>query len=204
MGNRNIKQNKILRVGITGIFGSGKTTVSSMFKKAGICVVSCDDIVHRLLKKKIIIKKIKDSFGEDVVNHGEINRRALGDKIFSNRTQRRKLEQIVHPEVFKEINRILDSKKRGGIIVIEIPLLFETKSERLVDKIVVVKASRQIIIERLKDRFSKEEILKRWKAQIPLKEKEKKADYVINNSGDYSETFQQVKNLIKNLKSIVK
>lgn len=203
MGSRNIKkQKKLLTVGITGIFGSGKTTVSSIFKKAGIPVISCDEIVHHLLKKKKIKDRIKNTFGEEVMDKGEINRGVLSRKIFSDERKRKLLEKILHPEVFKEINKkILDRQKKGGIIAIEIPLLFETKSEKLVDKIVVVKASRQIILERLKGRFSKEEILKRWKAQIPLKEKEKRADYVINNSLDYSKTLQQTKDLIKVLKT---
>lgn len=203
MGSRNIKKyRKLLTVGITGIFGSGKTTVSSMFRKAGIPVISCDDIVHRLLIKKAVIDKLKRTFGRDIIKQGYVDRAILGKKVFSDTRERKKLEKILHPMVFREINKkILDSKKRGGIIAVEIPLLFETQSERLVDKIVLVKASRQTILKRLKGRYSRKEILERWNAQIPLKEKEKKSDYIINNSGEYSETFKEVQNLIKTLKS---
>jgi len=205
MGSRNIKkQGKILKVGITGIFGSGKTTISSIFKKAGIPVVSCDDIVHSLLKKRKIINRIKETFGKDVVRKGCLDREQLSNIIFSDSAARRKLEKILHPEVFKEIDKkILDYSKKKGIIAIEIPLLFETKSEKLVDKIVVVSSTHQKIFQRLEGRFNRADIRKRWKAQIPLKEKEKKADYVIDNSGSYSETFLQVQGLIEQLKKIV-
>lgn len=206
MGSRNInKQKSFMKVGITGIFGSGKTTVSSIFKNADIPVVSCDDIVQRLLKKREIITKITDIFSKDAVREGSIDKKYLSDMVFSDKKARIKLEQILHPEVFKTIQKkSLDYEKIHGIMVIEIPLLFETKSERLVDKVVVVKASRRAILERLKERYTEKEILQRWKSQIPLKDKEKKADYVIDNSGTYSETFRQVQNLIEDLETIVK
>lgn len=206
MGSRNInKQKSFMKVGITGIFGSGKTTVSSIFKDADIPVVSCDDIVQRLLKKREIITKITDIFSKDAVREGSIDKKYLSDMVFSDKKARIKLEQILHPEVFKTIQKkSLDYEKIHGIMVIEIPLLFETKSERLVDKVVVVKASRRAILERLKERYTEKEILQRWKSQIPLKDKEKKADYVIDNSGTYSETFRQVQNLIEDLETIVK
>mgnify|MGYP000953722463 CR=1 FL=1 len=206
MGSRNInKQKSFMKVGITGIFGSGKTTVSSIFKDADIPVVSCDDIVQRLLKKREIITKITDIFSKDAVREGSIDKKYLSDMVFSDKKARIKLEQILHPEVFKTIQKkSLDYEKIYGIMVIEIPLLFETKSERLVDKVVVVKASRRAILERLKERYTEKEILQRWKSQIPLKDKEKKADYVIDNSGTYSETFRQVQNLIEDLETIVK
>ncbi|MCX8082667.1 MAG: dephospho-CoA kinase [bacterium] len=202
MGSGNIKKQKnSLKIGITGIFGSGKTTVSSIFKKNGIPVISCDDIVHNLLKKKEIINKISLVFGKDVINKGKIDRQRLSNIVFSNNKERKKLEMILHPYVFKEIDKkLLDYSRKKSIIAIEIPLLFETKSEKLVDKIVVVSASHQKISQRLEGRFSKKEIKERWNAQIPLREKEKKADYVIDNSGFYSKTFQQVKDIIKKLK----
>ncbi|MCM8762638.1 MAG: dephospho-CoA kinase [Candidatus Omnitrophica bacterium] len=205
MGSRNIKkQRKLIKIGITGIFGSGKTTVSSMFKKSGISVISCDAIVHHLLKKEKIINKIKNIFGEDVIRKGKVERKTLSNMVFSDRCARRKLEGILHPEVFKEINKkLLDYRDKKSIIAIEIPLLFETKSEKLVDKIVVVSSTRQKILQRLEGKFKREDIIKRWKSQIPLKEKEQKADYVINNSGSYSETFRQVQTLIKRLETLI-
>ena len=94
---------------------------------------------------------------------------------------------------------ILDWRKKGGIIVFEVPLLFETKSESLFDKILVVSTSYEKIISRLKRRFSPDEINSRLANQIPLSEKEKKATYVISNSDSVSKTTVQVKKIIREL-----
>lgn len=201
MGSGNVKkEKKLLKIAITGIFGSGKTTVSSIFKKEGIPVISCDGIVHRLLERKKNSEKIKEAFGRHVFKNGRVDRKKLGKLIFSDRTKRLELEELLHPEVFKEIEKItLDYNKKGGIIVVEIPLLFETKSENLFSRIIVVTASPEKIKKRLKEKFQEEEIEDRWQNQIPLKQKEKKADYVIDNSGPLEKTLKQVKQLIKKL-----
>ncbi len=189
-----------LAVGITGILGSGKTTVLKIFKKMGFKTISCDEIVHRLLNKKDIIKKFIKILGSEVIKNNRIDRKKTREIIFNNPKKKRKIEKILHPEVFKKIKKeILDTKKKGGIIFIEIPLLFETKSEKLFDKIMVVTASRSEIKKRLKDKYSEEEIKNIWKSQLPLTFKKKKAHYVINNSGSIKETKKRVKNILKKL-----
>jgi len=189
-----------LAVGITGILGSGKTTVLKIFKKMGFKTISCDEIVHRLLNKKDIIKKFIKILGSEVIKNNRIDRKKTREIIFNNPKKKRKIEKILHPEVFKKIKKeILDTKKKGGIIFIEIPLLFETKSEKLFDKIMVVTASRSEIKKRLKNKYSEEEIKNIWKSQLPLTFKKKKAHYVINNSGSIKETKKRVKNILKKL-----
>jgi len=193
--------NKPLKVGITGIFGSGKTTVSLMFEKEGIPVISCDEIVHRVLRKKKIIREIKSALGNSVFEKGILSRKKIARIVFEEEAKRENLEGILHPEVFREIERkIFDCGKKNDIIVIEIPLLFETKSEKLFDITIVVSSTLAKIKERLKAKFHEDEILERWNNQIALKEKERKADYVIHNSGSYCKTLQQVRNLIERLK----
>ncbi|MBN1445591.1 MAG: dephospho-CoA kinase [Candidatus Omnitrophica bacterium] len=192
---------KPLTIGITGIFGSGKTTVAGIFGREGIPVISCDAIVHRLLKKKNILGKIRKLFGESVFEGGMLDRRKMGKLIFSSSSKRIALEKMLHPHVFKEIEkRKLDYAGKSDIIVIEVPLLFETKSEILFDKTVVVSSSPKEIKERLKGKFSEEEVAERWNNQLPLSEKEKKADYIIRNSNDKS-AGRQVHLLIEKLKS---
>jgi dephospho-CoA kinase len=189
-----------LAIGITGIFGSGKTTVSKILKKMGFKVISCDEIVHKLLNRKDIIKKFKKIFGTEVVKNNKINRKKAREIIFKNSKKKEKIEKILHPEVFKKIKKeILDIKNKKGIIFIEIPLLFETKSEYLFDKIMVVSAPKKEIKERLRNRYSEEEIKNIWKSQIPLSYKEKKADYIIDNSGSILETEKKIKKIIENL-----
>jgi dephospho-CoA kinase len=183
-----------LAIGITGILGSGKTTVSKILKKMGFKVISCDEIVHKLLNRKDIIKKFKKIFGTEVVKNNKIDRKKAREIIFKNSKKKEKIEKILHPEVFKKIKKeILDIKNKKGIIFIEIPLLFETKSEYLFDKIMVVSAPKKEIKERLRNRYSEEEIKNIWKSQIPLSYKEKKADYIIDNSGSILETEKKIK-----------
>ena len=195
-------EKKLLRVAVTGVFGSGKTTVSSFFMQEGIPVISCDAIVHQLLARKKTAEKIENTFGRDVVKNGAVDRKKLGKLVFSDVEKRMALEKLLHPAVFREIKKnILDYEKKGGIIVVEIPLLFETKSENLFNKVIVVASSPEKIKKRLKEKFQEEEIESRWRNQIPLKQKEKKADRVIDNSGSVEKTRRQVKQLIKELRN---
>lgn len=192
-----------LTVAVTGILGSGKTTVSKIFKKMGVTVISCDEIVRKLLEKKEIIEKVRRIFGDTVIKNGKINKKKVREIIFENQEYRKKLENLIHPLVFKKIKETLDRRKKQGIIVLEIPLLFETKSEKLFDKIIVVKAPEEEIKKRLSKKYSEEEIEKIWESQLPLNYKEKKADYVIDNSGSFSMTEKQVKEIMNSLTTTI-
>jgi len=189
-----------LAIGITGILGSGKTTVAKILKKMGFKVVSCDEIVHKLLNKKNIIKKFGEILGNEVIKNNKIDKEKVREIIFNNSEKKKEIENILHPEVFKKIKKeILDTKKKGGIIFIEIPLLFETKSEKLFDKIMVVSALRKEIKKRLKNKYSEREIENIWKNQLSLSHKKKKADYIVNNSGSIIKTEKNVKKIVNRL-----
>jgi dephospho-CoA kinase len=189
-----------LAIGITGILGSGKTTVAKILKKMGFKVVSCDEIVHKLLDKKNIIKKFGEILGNEVIKNNKIDKEKVREIIFNNSEKKKEIENILHPEVFKKIKKeIIDTKKKGGIIFIEIPLLFETKSEKLFDKIMVVSASKKEIKKRLKNKYSEREIENIWKNQLSLSYKKKKADYIVNNSGSIIKTEKNVKKIVNRL-----
>lgn len=189
-----------LAIGITGILGSGKTTVAKILKKMGFKVVSCDEIVHKLLNKKNIIKKFGEILGNEVIKNNKIDKEKVREIIFNNSEKKKEIENILHPEVFKKIKKeIIDTKKKGGIIFIEIPLLFETKSEKLFDKIMVVSASKKEIKKRLKNKYSEREIENIWKNQLSLSHKKKKADYIVNNSGSIIKTEKNVKKIVNRL-----
>jgi len=194
---------KIKKIGLTGIFGSGKTTVASIFKKYGIDIISCDNIVAELLEKDRIKKELVKIFGNEVVKNGKVDKKKIAEVIFTDCEKKEKLENLIHPLVFKrideEIEKNVDRIKKKGIIVVEIPLLFETKSEKKFDYVIVVNASPDIIKSRLKGKLSEREIELIWKNQLPLKFKEKNADYVINNSGSIHQTEKYVKKLIKEI-----
>jgi len=194
---------KIKKVGLTGIFGSGKTTVASIFKKYGFDVISCDDIVAELLEKNEIKKKLVKIFGNGVVKSGKVDKKKIAEVIFNNQEKKEKLENLIHPLVFKkideEIKENIDRIKKKGIIVIEIPLLFETKSEKKFDYIIVVSASVDIIKSRLREKFDDREIELRWENQLSLEFKEKNADYIINNSGPIHQTEKYVREIINEI-----
>jgi len=192
-------------IGITGIFGSGKTTVSSILKKNKIPVISSDEIVHKIIETSKIKKLLVKKFGKEILtSENKIDRKKLAEIVFSNKKKKMDLEKIIHPLVFEQIKRkIFDFKKRGcKIISVEIPLLYETKSEKYFDKILVVYTHPDKIKERLKGKFTNKEIERRWKFQLPQKIKIKKADFVVDNSGSYLKTKNQVKNVINLLKNL--
>ncbi|MGC8976225.1 MAG: dephospho-CoA kinase [Candidatus Ratteibacteria bacterium] len=187
-------------VGITGILGSGKTTVSEIIKRNGFKVVSCDGIVDKLLTEMKVIEKLKKILGNEIIIKDKINRKKVREIIFSDENKKREVESLLHPMVFKKIKKeILDIRKNGGIIFVEIPLLFETKSEKLFDKIVVVSAPLKEIKKRLRNKYSEEEIEKIWKNQLSLSYKKKKADYIVDNSGPIFKTEKIVVKILNKL-----
>lgn len=194
---------KIKKIGLTGVFGSGKTAVASIFKKYGIDVISCDDLVAELLEKEEVKKELAGIFGNRVMKNGKLDKKKIAEVIFTDREKKEKLENLIHPLVFKrideEIKKNIDRIKKRGIIIVEIPLLFETKSEKKFDYIIVVSASVDIIKSRLRERFNDREIELRWENQLPLKFKEKNADYIINNSGPIHQTEKYVREIINEI-----
>jgi dephospho-CoA kinase len=191
----------MLKIGVTGIFGSGKSTVSKIFKNFDIDVISCDTIVGNLLRTNQVKKQIQNIFGKQILtSSGPIDRKKLANIIFSSKRQREKLNSIIHPLVFEKIDKAIDKlSKRSKIIVIEIPLLFETNSSKDFDIIITVSAAHSIIKKRLENKFSEDEIKKIWLSQIPLKEKIKKSDYVIDNDGPLHLTKLQIENIIRKI-----
>ncbi|MCM8821987.1 MAG: dephospho-CoA kinase [Candidatus Omnitrophica bacterium] len=189
-------------IGLTGIFGSGKSTVSRIFKKMNIPVISCDAIVDKLLKKKEIKRQIAHTFGDEYLDkNGEIDRKKLAMLVFSFPRQRESLNEIIHPQVFKMLGEKLDMHRKKGkmAVVVEIPLLFETRSEKLFDAIITVASPLSVIKERLKEKYSPEEIDMRIKSQMPLAKKIRLSDYVIDNSGTITQMQFQVKKILQDI-----
>ncbi|MCM8758552.1 MAG: dephospho-CoA kinase [Candidatus Omnitrophica bacterium] len=192
----------MIRIGLTGSFGSGKSTVLGFFKKRGIPVISCDGIVKQLLKTKKIKKRIEEVFGKEYFTQdGKVDKKKLAALIFSSAKERVKLNGIIHPYVFEKLEKRLDIyRKKGKIaVVIEIPLLFETRSQKLFDVIISVFAPRSVIKERLQKKYSPEEVDMRLKSQMPIKKKIRMSDYVIDNSGSIIETRKQFEKILEEI-----
>lgn len=191
-----------LVIGLTGGIASGKSTVSHMIKEQGIRVVDADVIAKDVVSKgKPALHQIVQTFGEDVLlSNGELNRQELGTIIFSDEEKRKQLNAIVHPEVRKEMlkQRYEGIHQQETFVVLDIPLLFESQLESLVDRIIVVYTTPKLQLSRLMSRnnLTEEEALNRIHAQRPLDEKCQKADYVIENTKDLAFVRKQLQNIL--------
>jgi dephospho-CoA kinase len=188
----------MLIVGLTGSFKTGKSSVALMFKELGARIIDSDKIVHDLLKKnQTCINEIRKVFGEDVVVKREVNRKVLAGIVFSNPLKLKKLEEIIHPRVRREVLKQLKafkSNKRVKVVIVDIPLLFESGLEKLVDLTVVVKSTQEQQIKRAQKqlKITVSEAKLRIKAQMPLKNKILLADFIIDNKDRKSLTRKQV------------
>ncbi len=182
-------------VGLTGGFGCGKTTVLRLFGKLGAAVLSADDIVHELLNRDDVRDAVAALFGPGVLSDGAIDRKKLSERVFSDEGARRSLERLLHPLVLETIRRrSREASGRDLVMVVEVPLLFETGFDREVDAVVAVRAESGAVRRRLRKKgFSEEDLTKRGAAQIPVEEKASRADYVIDNSGPLEDTERQVR-----------
>ncbi|RME65036.1 MAG: dephospho-CoA kinase, partial [Nitrospirae bacterium] len=136
-----------VKVGLTGLWGSGKTTVLKLFEELGAKTLDLDEVVHELLKDEGIKERIRQTFGNEVFTKEGINRKALARRAFSSEQARKSLESILHPEVFKRMMDFLNQVDK--VLVVEVPLLYETSSERFFDLTVLVRADENLRKERL-------------------------------------------------------
>lgn len=201
------KKNTIKKVGLTGGIATGKSTVSVMFKALEIPVVCADEAAHAVtLPGERAYKRIIKSFGHNILlSDGAIDRAALAAIVFGDATRRAKLESIVHPEVRRLINLEIARLERAHepIVVLDIPLLFETSWDVFCDATVCVVTPQQSQIERLvKNRkMSRREALVRISSQMPLRDKARLADYVLKNNGTKAALQKQVVSLASELRS---
>lgn len=190
-------------IGITGGFGTGKSTVGEILEDLGLYVIDTDHIVSEILngRNKVTTAIVRD-FGEEILNESKartyINKTKLAKIVFYDEEKRKKLESIIHPEVRKRLDKIIKLNKDKEIIFVLVPLLFESDMEEKFDEIWCVICKRKTQIERLKKKgFKSNDIKARIKAQMSLNEKAKLSDYVIDNSGKRSKTKEQVVNWLE-------
>lgn len=188
-------------IGLTGGIASGKSTVSNMIRKQGLRVVDADIIAREVVEiGQPAYKKIIETFDGILDEDKSINRQKLGSIIFADEKKRQQLNSIVHPAVREEMLKQVESEKQKNAlaVVLDIPLLFESKLTHIVDKTILVYVDEHIQLERLMERndYTEHEARMRIESQMPLKEKLKLADYVINNNGSLEETERQLRNIL--------
>ena len=188
-------------VGLTGSVGTGKSTVTKFFRQLGAYIIDWDELARAVVRPHSKAwKEIVEYFGKDFLNEDlTINRQKLAEVVFSDKEKVTKLNHIVHPEVLKEDERMTSEIKSldpDALIIKDIPLLFELTRPIFADRIVVVSASEQTQLKRLEEMgMSREDAQSRIKSQLPLEEKIKSADFVINNDGSLEETKRQVEQI---------
>ena len=190
---------KNLVIGLTGGIACGKNTVAEMFQSFGAYVIDADLIAHQLLKGDPSVRKeIVATFGDSILgNEGEIDRGKLGKMVFGESDLLRALNEIVHPPVVEAMAAEIEGhgwSDEHAAIVINVPLLMEANLTYMVDSVVLVYADEDVQIRRLAQRgLSRADAQKRIRSQMPFSEKAPFADFIIYNSGDLSDTTEQVK-----------
>lgn len=188
----------MLKVGLTGGIGCGKSTVAKIFADLNIPVLDADEIAHRLVDKgQPTLAQIQQEFGEDILNpDGALNRKKLRELVFSEPAQKQKLEAIIHPLVYQSLQSALE-QLHAPYCIISIPLLFETGMTHFVDRILVIDCPVETQVERVKvrDKLCAEIIQSIIDHQVSRAYRQAKADDLIDNSdADYG-LAEQVKKL---------
>lgn len=199
----------MILIGLTGGLATGKSTVAAMFKRCGAVVIDADALAHSVVQpRQPAWREILRRFGRSILQADQtLNRQALGQIVFGNRTKLRQLECIIHPRVAREQMRLTREAKRKdpqAVVVYDVPLLFEAGINSRVDTIVVVTADQQTQIARLKKRngLSRSQALRRIRSQIPLSKKIRMADYVVDGTTDRRSLQRQVRKLYASLQAL--
>ena len=191
-------------IAITGSFGTGKSLVGEILKEFGMYVIDTDDIVRDILKSKnqVTLKIVKE-FGDEVINKNSesfINKSSLSSIVFNDAKKRKTLETIIHPEVRGILANLISFNKDKNIIVVLVPLLFESHLENLYNETWCVMCDEKMQLERLQEKgYSLGEASSRIKAQLSQGEKAKQSDFVLDNSSTKDKTKEQVIERLKQL-----
>jgi dephospho-CoA kinase len=188
----------VLKVGLTGGIGCGKTTVSNLFSKFGIPIVDADEISRSLVEAgQTALQTIKDTFGSEMLlENGNLNRSALKTHIFQNPAAKQQLEAILHPLIFQEIsNRV--NQLSDAYCILSIPLLFETHAESLVDRILVIDCDKQTQINRVqqRDNLLDKQIETIISSQVSREFRLLNADDLLKNTKNKTALAKEVKKL---------
>lgn len=192
-------------VALTGNYGMGKTTVLDMFRDLGAATLKTDQVVDTLLKDASVLGAIRKEFGNEVFSGDrDLNREKLSSVVFRDSGKREILEKILHPLVFERIEEFLKGMVNWvagkGVVIIEIPLLFEKDYTKRFSKNIVVYTDEEIALKRLGELgITRDNAMLRLSAQMPVKEKVKRADFVIDNSGSLEHTKAQVRETYQRL-----
>jgi len=184
-------------LGLTGGIGSGKSMVAQMFSRLGAVVIDADQLAREVVEPgQPALQEIAATFGSDVLlPDGRLNRPKLAGIIFADAAERAKLDAITHPRIRARMDEEIKARRSGpGVLIADIPLLYENDRTQTVEKVIVVwvDPKTQVLRIRQRDGLSADAARQRIDAQMPLDAKRDRADYVIDNSGSRDDTRRQV------------
>jgi dephospho-CoA kinase len=190
-------------VGLTGSIGMGKSNAAHVLRRLGVSVHDADGAVHRLMGPGgWAVRKVAEAFPQALAGN-RIDRKVLGDLVFGDTPALRWLEAIIHPLVRQSSRAFLDAaaRRRIRIVVLDIPLLYESGGDKAVDAVIVVSAPRQIQRQRVMARpgMTEDKFRAILARQVPDAEKRRRADYVVFTGGHRGETFRQLKRIVSQL-----
>ncbi len=191
--------------GLTGGIATGKSTVAQMFEELGARIIDADAIAREIVRPgKDAYNEVVEHFGNEILTpDGRIDRERLGAIVFDDENERRTLESITHPRVFDEMQRRIKQHAGEGtqLTLCDVPLLFESGAQNWLKPTILVYTDPKTQLERLteRDECSEENAMARISSQMPIDEKKKLADIVIDNSGDMESTRSQVEATWKKL-----
>lgn len=198
----------MLKVGITGGIGSGKSTVTNMIRNKCFPIVDADIVAKEVfILYPEVLTQIKEEFGcEFFSEDGNIMRKALGNYIFKSEIRRKKLENIMMPFIISEIHLRLKKLEENNckLCFLDAPTLIENNLHTIMDQIILVWVSREVQIQRVinRDNLEIDETMDRIKAQMPIDEKKKFADFIIDNEGSLENTKLQLDFIIVQLERL--
>lgn len=193
----------MLIIGLTGGIGSGKTTVSNLFKNLGVQIIDTDVIARELVDNDhSVLEEITDAFGKIILDDdGLLDRNILAKIIFSQEHKKQQLEKILHPKIRTKVEKAIKiyraKPNQPQYIIVVIPLLFETNFHQLIDKILVVIANEENKIKRIiqRDGRTPEDILSIIKSQVSDSKRISEADDIIENNSDIKELETKIQGL---------
>ena len=196
----------MLRVGLTGGIGSGKSTASQHFSSLGAYVINADEEAKNLIStNETVQNELIAEFGTDIIDGtGSVNKKKLARIAFQDQDHQQRLNSVVHPYIYnlidKEFNEVLNVGKHG-IFIVDGALIFESGYDVHLDYVIVVTAQLKHRMERAlgRETLSREEILKRIEFQWPEKEKVNLADFVVHNDDTEKELHKNIEGLVKKL-----
>lgn len=193
---------KSIKIAITGDIAAGKSSACQFLKRKGAYVINADRIVNSFFKAGSPLgKQIIKLLGNEVVTKGRINKKKIAQLVFNDLKKLKSLERLLHPKVIKEIQKKYEKvKNKYSFFVVEMPLLFETKMEKYFDLTVVVTAKTALC----KSRFKFKDYSQRKKRLLPIAEKMKKANFIIENNGTLKELQFKVLQLLTNIKTLTR